>query len=127
MFYYLLKPYWEHFILFNLFRYITFRLVMGATTGFLVSWAICGPLIRFLRHFHYESQIREDVPERHLQKRGTPTMGGIAIITGILAGTMLWAKIGNPYIVMALVALITTGIMGFLDDYLKDIRQKPKG
>ncbi len=127
MFYYLLQPYWKHFILFNLFKYVTFRLVMGATTGFVVSWIVCGPLIKYLKKHHYESVIREDVPERHIKKRGTPTMGGIAIIIGILAGTLLWAKIGNTYIIMALVTLILTGIMGFWDDYLKDIRKKPKG
>jgi len=127
MFYYLLEPHWKDFILFNLFRYITFRMVMGATTGFIISWAVCGPLIRYLKQHHYESRIREDVPERHLAKRGTPTMGGIAIIAGILAGTLFWAKIGSPYVVMALIALVATGIMGFLDDYLKDIKMKPKG
>jgi len=127
MFYYLLEPYWKDFILFNLFRYITFRLVMGATTGFIVAWAICGPLIRYLRRHHFESRIREDVPERHIAKRGTPTMGGLAIVAGILVGTLLWAKIGSPYVATALVALVLTCAMGFVDDYLKDIRQKPKG
>ncbi len=127
MFYYLLKPYWRHFILFNLFRYITFRLVMAATTSFVVSWALCGPLIRFLKRHNYESRIREDVPERHLGKRGTPTMGGIAIIAGVLAGTLLWAQVGSPYVAMATVVLVVTGIVGFVDDYLKDIKQKPKG
>jgi len=127
MFYYLIQPFWKDFILFNLFRYITFRLVMGATTGFLVSWAVCAPLIKYLKKYHYESQIRVDVPERHLLKKGTPTMGGIAIIAGILAGTLLWAKIGSPYVILAIVTLIITGLMGFLDDYLKDIKMKPRG
>ncbi len=127
MFYYLLRPYWKHFILFNLFRYTTFRMVMGAATGFVVSWIVCAPLIRYLKKHHYESKIREDVPERHLEKRGTPTMGGIAIIAGVLIGTLLWAKVGSTYIIMALVTLVLTGLMGFWDDYLKDIRRKPKG
>ncbi|MCD6417985.1 phospho-N-acetylmuramoyl-pentapeptide-transferase [bacterium] len=127
MFYYLLKPYWRDFILFNLFKYVTFRVVMSATTGFIVSWLICGPLIKFLKKRHYESVIREDVPERHLKKRGTPTMGGIAIITGIVVSTLLWAKVGSRYIIMALVTLLFTGFMGFVDDYLKDVRHQPKG
>jgi len=102
-------------------------MVMGATTGFVFSWLVCKNLIKFLRKHHYESQIREDVPERHLAKRGTPTMGGIAIILGILMGTLLWARVGSPYVILAIVTLILTGGMGLLDDYLKDIKRKPKG
>ena len=127
MLYYLIKPYWRHFILFNLFRYITFRMVMGATTGFVVSWVMTRWLIGYLKRHHYESQIREDVPERHLQKKGTPTMGGIAIAAGILTGTLLWAQVGNPYVILAIFTLTLTAIVGGIDDYLKDIRKKPKG
>ncbi len=127
MFYYLLKPYWHNFILFNLFRYITFRMVMGATTSFLVSWLTTRWLIRYLKQHHYESQIREDVPERHLSKKGTPTMGGIAIVIGILSGTLLWARVGSPYVILAIFTLVLTGFVGWIDDYLKDIRKKPKG
>ena len=127
MLYYLLKPYWHKFILFNLFRYITFRMVMGATTGFVVSWLVTKWLIKYLKRHHYESQIREDVPERHLSKKGTPTMGGIAIAIGILAGTLIWARVGSPYVILAIFTLVLTAIVGYLDDYLKDIRKKPKG
>ena len=127
MLYYLLHPLWKHFILFNLFRYITFRMVMSATTGAIVSWLATFYLIKYLKKHHYESQIREDVPERHLTKKGTPTMGGIAIIVGILTGTLLWAKIGSPYVILALITLVVTGAVGLLDDYLKDIKHKPKG
>jgi len=100
---------------------------MSATTGFVVSWIATYYLIKYLKKHRYESQIREDVPERHLTKRGTPTMGGIAIIAGILSGTLLWAKISSPYIILALVTLMITGAVGWLDDYLKDIKRKPKG
>ncbi|MCD6594712.1 phospho-N-acetylmuramoyl-pentapeptide-transferase [bacterium] len=127
MLYYALHPLWKHFIFFNLFRYITFRMVMSVTTGFVVSWIATYYLIKYLKKHRYESQIREDVPERHLTKRGTPTMGGIAIIAGILSGTLLWAKISSPYIILALVTLMITGAVGWLDDYLKDIKRKPKG
>ena len=102
-------------------------MVMSATTGFVVSWIATYYLIKYLKKHRYESQIREDVPERHLTKRGTPTMGGIAIIAGILSGTLLWAKISSPYIILALVTLMITGAVGWLDDYLKDIKRKPKG
>jgi len=100
---------------------------MSVTTGFVVSWIATYYLIKYLKKHRYESQIREDVPERHLTKRGTPTMGGIAIIAGILSGTLLWAKISSPYIILALVTLMITGAVGWLDDYLKDIKRKPKG
>lgn len=102
-------------------------MVMSVTTGFVVSWIATYYLIKYLKKHRYESQIREDVPERHLTKRGTPTMGGIAIIAGILSGTLLWAKISSPYIILALVTLMITGAVGWLDDYLKDIKRKPKG
>ncbi len=127
MLYYLLKPFYKQFILFNLFRYMTFRIVMGATTGFVVSWLVCYPLIKYLKARKIVSKIRADVPERHLQKAGTPGMGGIAIVAGILAGTILWARIDSPYVIMALVSLILTSAMGFVDDYLKDKGEKPKG
>lgn len=114
-------------IIFNLIRYLSFRTVMGATTGFIAAFLICPFLIKVLQRKGWVSQIREDVPEKHLKKRGTPTMGGIAIIAGVIAGTVLWSEFLNPYVLMTLFATILVGSMGFIDDYIKDVVHKPKG
>ena len=127
MLYYILYPLAKKYIVFNLFRYITFRLAMAATTSFLVSVFLCSPLIKYLKKRHWVTKIREDVPQRHQGKKGTPTMGGLVIIAGVLMGTILWAKIGNPYIILSLVSVVLAGAMGFIDDYLKDVKHKPKG
>ncbi len=127
MLYELLYPLASKYIIFNLLRYITFRIAMAATTSFLVSLILCGPMIKYLKRKKIESKIREGVPKRHLQKRGTPTMGGLVIIGGVIVGTGLWARIDNPYVLMALISLVLTGVMGFVDDYIKDVAGDPKG
>lgn len=131
MFYYLLYPLHDLFSFFNLFRYITFRAAMAAMTAFIIS-LICGPiLIRKLRELKIGEKIDKGdslgLDGLHQSKKDTPTMGGILILAAILTSTLLWADISNKYIIIVLFATIWLGVAGFIDDYLKQIKKRPKG
>jgi phospho-N-acetylmuramoyl-pentapeptide-transferase len=111
----------------NIFRYVTFRSAYAAVTAFLIAFLLGPPLIRLLKRKMVEEIIREEVPERHQAKAGTPSMGGILILAGVLVPTLLWADITSRYVIVALVATASMGLMGFVDDYLKLISKKPLG
>ncbi|GAB5375175.1 MAG: phospho-N-acetylmuramoyl-pentapeptide-transferase [Acuticoccus sp.] len=106
---------------FNVFRYITFRTGAALMTSLLVTFLLGPPMIRALRVRQGKGQpIREDGPASHLlTKRGTPTMGGLLILAGVLISTLLWADLGNAYVWLILFVTIGFGIIGFYDDYLK--------
>jgi phospho-N-acetylmuramoyl-pentapeptide-transferase len=127
MFYYLFEPLADDFILFNLFRYITVRAGAGIATSLFLSFLFGPRVIRWLRRLRMGQVIREEGPKTHLQKAGTPTMGGALIIIATVASTLLWAKLLNWFIVIALVVLVWLGSLGFLDDYLKIVRRRPEG
>src|SRR5882724_176787 len=96
MLYYFLVPLAKDHIVFNVFRYLTFRSFMALISALIISLLIAPWLIRRLRALQQGSQtIREDTPERHRTKKGTPTMGGIVILTAIIATTLLWANLRN--------------------------------
>src|SRR3989338_10059442 len=98
MLYHFLVPLASEHILFNVFRYLTFRSFMALITALVVSLLIGPPLIRRLRRAQHGGEtIREDTPVRHRTKQGTPTMGGVLILAAILATTLLWANLGNRY------------------------------
>ncbi len=123
MLYHLLYPLHEFYSFFNVFRYITFRTIYAILTALLISF-ILGPwLIRKLKAFQIGQVVREDVPSRHLDKNGTPTMGGSLILTAILLPTLLWSDLTNPYIWIVLLTSLGFGALGFLDDY-KKVRDK---
>jgi phospho-N-acetylmuramoyl-pentapeptide-transferase len=128
MLYHLLFPLRDEFTAFNLFQYITFRTGGAIVTALLIAF-ILGPwLIDWLRARQGTGQpIREDGPESHFTKRGTPTMGGLMILIGVSVSTLLWANLNNQYV--WLVVLVTTGfgLIGFGDDYLKLTKHNPKG
>ena len=127
MLYHLLLPLSETFILFNLFRYITFRTAGATVTALLIS-LILGPLvIRRLRHRQVAETIRDEGPASHKVKEGTPTMGGIIILFSVVIPTLLWADLTNPYTQLILLVTVWMGLIGFMDDYLKAIRHQPKG
>jgi len=127
MLYHLLLPLSENFILFNLFRYITFRTAGATVTALLIS-LILGPLvIRKLRDRQVAERIRDDGPASHKVKEGTPTMGGIIILFSVVIPTLLWADLTNAYTQLILLVTIWMGLIGFMDDYLKAIRHQPKG
>lgn len=119
MLYYLLYSLHDLIPPFRVFRYITFRTAAAFITA-LVICLILGPrLIQRLREFQIGQQIREEGPSSHLSKAGTPTMGGILILMGILIPTLLWGNLTNLYIWVAFVATFLFGVVGFMDDYSK--------
>ncbi len=127
MLYHLLFPLKKHFILFNLFRYITFRSAGAATISFL-SCLILGPLlIRYFKRLGAVSQIRVDVPERHNVKKGTPTMGGVLVVVSAGISTLLWADLRSWYVWLALIITVLSALLGFVDDYFKDVKRLSNG
>jgi phospho-N-acetylmuramoyl-pentapeptide-transferase len=125
--YHLLYPLREEFVLFNVFRYITFRSAYAAVTALLLSFLLGPVLIRWLRTKGWGQRVREDGPSRHLAKEGTPTMGGLLILSAIVGPTLLWANLTNVYIQIILLVTVILGLLGFLDDYLRVVRRLPKG
>jgi len=122
MLYYLLYPLRDHFIFFNVFKYITFRTIYATVTALLLT-LILGPIvIRSLRELHFKQHVRDDGPATHLTKEGTPTAGGILILFSVIISTCLWADIANHYIWTVLIAVAGMGAIGLADD-LKKIRQ----
>jgi phospho-N-acetylmuramoyl-pentapeptide-transferase len=127
MFYYLLVPLREYFIFFNVFRYITVRTALAGLTAFLIC-LIFGPwVIRMLRKYQIGEEISPDGPESHLEKRGTPSMGGILIIGATLIPVFLWGDLSNTYVRLAMITMLSFGLLGFLDDFKKIKRTKSKG
>jgi phospho-N-acetylmuramoyl-pentapeptide-transferase len=111
-------------IFFNLFRYITFRAAGAMVTALVVSFVLGPAVIRWLRHLRVGQVVRNDGPETHLSKAGTPTMGGVLILISTVTATLLWADLTNAYTIIALVVLVWMGLLGFLDDYLKIVHRR---
>ncbi|HXH72034.1 MAG TPA: phospho-N-acetylmuramoyl-pentapeptide-transferase [Mariprofundaceae bacterium] len=128
MLYNLLYPLADRFTVFNLFQYITFRTVYALVTSLLLCWLIGPAFIRWLKVRQGKGQpIRDDGPQSHLSKQGTPTMGGLLILLTMSVSTLLWADVTNIFIWLALLVTLGYGLIGWLDDYLKIVRQNPKG
>jgi phospho-N-acetylmuramoyl-pentapeptide-transferase len=127
MLYHLLVPLTEHISGLNLFRYITFR-TAGATATAIFICLILGPFfIRMLKKYQVSERIREEGPESHKTKEGTPTMGGLIVLAGIVIPTLLWADLSNYYVQAVLVVTVWLGGIGFMDDYLKAMKSQPRG
>jgi phospho-N-acetylmuramoyl-pentapeptide-transferase len=127
VFYYLLYPLKAYFSPFNVFRYITFRSFFAILTALVLSLIIGPWCIRKLKELQIGQFIREDGPQSHQCKAGTPTMGGLMIIFTMLTSTLLWADLRNPYIWLLIVVTLGFGFVGFLDDYLKVIKKHNLG
>ena len=111
----------------NVFRYITFRTAAASLTA-LVTSLVLGPwLIRTLREFQIGQVIRQEGPQSHRAKAGTPTMGGLLILAASLGPTLLWAKLDNAYVWIAVLTTALFGGIGFADDYLKIVRRDHHG
>ena len=123
MLYYLLYPLKDIFFGFNVFSYISFRGAGAAITALLISFLIGPKIIRTLSFHQIGETIRKTGPESHLKKEGTPTMGGIIVLLAISLPTILWAKMDNKYILLIVMATMWMGAIGFLDDYLKIVKQ----
>lgn len=128
MLYYLfvtvLRP---HFSPLNVFRYITVRTALASLTALFLSLTLGPWVIRRLRLMQIGQFIRQEGPERHQSKAGTPTMGGILIVVSIAVPTLLWANLRNPYALLALGATLAFAAIGFVDDYNKVVRKRNQG
>jgi len=111
----------------NLFGYLSFRSVAAFVTALLISFFIGPKIIRTLKNHHIGEMIRKNGPDSHLQKEGTPTMGGVIILLSVILPTILWSDIFNDYIQIILISTIVMGLVGLLDDYLKVVKKYPKG
>ncbi|MDR2099072.1 MAG: phospho-N-acetylmuramoyl-pentapeptide-transferase [Rickettsiales bacterium] len=107
--------------IFNLFRYITFRTGAALLTSLFIYLLFGGAFIRFISE-RFRQPIREEGPETHLRKRGTPTMGGVLIIAAIFASAMLWCNLSSGYVWIALSTMLSFGLIGFIDDYMKVVK-----
>jgi phospho-N-acetylmuramoyl-pentapeptide-transferase len=112
---------------FNVFRYITFRAAMAALLSLLISFLLGPWLIRVLTEKQIGQQIRDDGPASHAVKAGTPTMGGVLILVALVISTLMLADVANRYVLLALLATVGSGAVGFADDYLKLTRQDSRG
>ena len=120
MLYHLLVPLSQHWGAFNVFRYITFRTAMATVTALMLSFILAPWVIRKLRALQHGGEtIREDTPERHRSKAGTPTMGGLVILAAILASSLLWANLKNRYVWVLILTMTGMGLIGLLDDCKK--------
>jgi phospho-N-acetylmuramoyl-pentapeptide-transferase len=112
---------------FNVFNYITLRAVLACLTALVISFVVGPSLIRRLTAYKIGQAVRDDGPQTHLAKAGTPTMGGALILVSITATVLLWADLGNPLIWIVLWVTIGFGAIGWVDDYRKVVRRNPKG
>ncbi|QOG08343.1 phospho-N-acetylmuramoyl-pentapeptide-transferase [Aureimonas sp. OT7] len=114
--------------IFNVFRYITFRTGAAMITSFIVVFLFGPSIIATLRIRQGRGQpIRADGPQTHFKKAGTPTMGGLMILSGVIAATLIWADLRNLYVWAVLLVTVGFGAIGFYDDYLKVTKQSHKG
>ncbi len=111
----------------NVIQYITFRTAAASLTALVISLLLGPWLIRKLREFQIGQIIRHEGPASHAPKAGTPTMGGLLILTASLVPTLLWADLRNVYIWIAVLATAAFGAIGFADDYLKIVRRSHHG
>ncbi len=127
MLFHLLAPLGERYILFNPFNYITFRTAGAGVTAIIMAFVVGPPIIRRLEAKRVGQVIRSEGPASHQSKRGTPTMGGIIILLSTLVPTLLWARLDNRYVIIAALAMVWMGCIGFIDDYLKSVSGKSRG
>ena len=112
---------------FRIFRYLTFRTAFASLTALLIALFIGPWVIQKLREFQIGQFVREDGPQSHLKKTGTPTMGGILIVIAIVLPTALWSDPSNPFIWIAVFSTLAYGAIGFVDDYTKVVRKRSLG
>ena len=127
MLYHLLYPFRTEISVLNVTRYITFRTAAASFTALAISLALGPWMIHKLREFQIGQVIRHDGPATHQPKAGTPTMGGLLILTASLVPTLLWADLTNVFVWMAMLSTTAFGALGFADDYLKIVRRSHDG
>ncbi len=112
---------------FNVFQYLTLRIILGTLTALVISFVIGPVMIRKLNEYQMGQPIRDDGPESHQVKAGTPTMGGALILVAISVSTLLWADLSNRYIWVVLITTLMFGAIGWVDDWKKLVQKDPRG
>lgn len=112
---------------FFVFSYLTMRAILSTLTALLIAIVVGPKMIRWLQKLQIGQTVRDDGPQSHLSKAGTPTMGGLLILFAIVISVLLWADLTNRYVLVTLSVVIGYGIIGFIDDYRKVIRKDSKG
>jgi len=125
--YWLLWPQARHSALANLVTYISFRAAAAVVTALLIAFVVGPFIVARLQALKVGQIVRTDGPATHLGKRGTPTMGGLIILLATVVPTVLWARLDNRFVLVALFAIVWMGAIGFVDDYLKIVRRRPRG
>ena len=128
MLYWLLyQKLFPYFRLFRIFRYLTFRTVFASLTALLIGMLIGPYVIERLREFQIGQYIRDEGPQSHQKKSGTPTMGGVLICISILVPTLLWSDLSNPFVWVVVLSTLAFGAIGFADDYIKVVQRRNLG
>ncbi len=127
MIYHFLYPFYTTISAFNVFRYITFRTIYGGLTALLICFLLGPWIIRKLQEMQVGQFIREEGPADHLKKAGTPTMGGSLILFSVTVSTLLWTQLTNAYVWIVLFCTLGFGLIGFIDDYLKQVKKHNLG
>lgn len=112
---------------FRVFKYLTFRGILGILTALLISFVVGPAMIRQLSKYKIGQSVRDDGPQSHFSKAGTPTMGGALILVAVALSTLLWADLSNRYIWVTLLVTLGFGVIGFVDDYKKLVLRNSKG
>jgi len=124
---YFLYPLRDSFHALQVFRYLTFRSLGAGITALVLCLAFGPHFIALLKGKQYGQQVRDDGPQSHLKKTGTPTMGGILILLSVTLSVLLWGDLSNPYVWIVLVSMVSFGFIGWLDDYKKIKEANSKG
>ncbi len=117
----------QYFSALTVFQYLTLRGILGTLTALLISLIIGPVMIRKLSQYQIGQAVRDDGPQTHLSKAGTPTMGGALILVAIGISTLLWADLGNRYVWVTLLVTLLFGAIGWVDDYRKVVERNPRG
>jgi phospho-N-acetylmuramoyl-pentapeptide-transferase len=112
---------------FNVFQYLTLRAILGVLTALLISFVVGPSMIRRLSVYRIGQTVRDDGPESHFSKAGTPTMGGALILVAISISTLLWSDLGSRYVWIVMGVTLAFGVIGLIDDYKKLVQRDPRG
>ena len=127
MIYWIAKQFTVQLSFLNLFSYLTLRAIFAAISALAISLVIGPWMIDKLSRYQIGQVVRDDGPQTHLKKAGTPTMGGLLILVAIIVSTLLWADLSNRFVWIVLGVTTAFGLVGFYDDYLKLVKKNPKG
>lgn len=112
---------------FSVFQYLTLRAILGTLTALIISMLIGPSMIRYLSSYNIGQSVRDDGPESHFSKAGTPTMGGALILVAIVTSTLLWSDLGSRFVWIVLLVVVGFGAIGWVDDYRKVVHRNAKG